>query len=82
MLPWIKLVRLENGINRNQMIGSSNYQKVPSENMGKQYDNELPWIFRFILGILKYAYTNKLEIVLGSLFVLISILIVMLMIKR
>jgi len=66
----------------NQIIGSASYQKSPGEKMGKTYDNELPWIFRFVLGILKYAYNNKLEIVLGSLVVLMSILLVTLVVKR
>jgi hypothetical protein len=74
--------RQENGNIANHGNGSAGYQKLPGENMGKIYDNELPWIFRFILGILKYAYNNKLEIVLGSLVLLMSILLVTLVAKR
>ncbi len=72
----------ENGNIGNQIAGSQSYQKLPGQNMDKYNDNKLPWIFRFVLGILKYAYNNKLEIVLGSLVVLISILIVTLVVKR
>lgn len=72
----------ENGDIGNQITGSARYKKLPGQNMGKTYDNELPWIFRFILGILKYVYNNKLEIALGSLVVLMSLLLVTLVVKR
>jgi len=75
-------VQQGNGNIGNQITGSASYQKLPGENMGKAYDNELPCIFRFVLDILKYAYNNKLEIVIGSLVLLISILLVTLVVKR
>ncbi len=77
-----KGLQQENGAIGNQITDSARYQKLPVQNMGKYNDNELPWIFRFILGILKYAYSNKMELLLGSLVVLVSVLIVMLVVKR
>ncbi|MCP4672206.1 MAG: hypothetical protein GY857_12970 [Desulfobacula sp.] len=66
----------------NQMAVSEKYQKAQKINHGTQYDDELPWIFRFIFGILKYVYSNKLTIVLWLAILCISILITTLVLKR
>ncbi|MDA3789705.1 MAG: hypothetical protein PF503_14575 [Desulfobacula sp.] len=71
-----------NGDARGQITKIAGYQQLPGVNVGRQYDNELPWIFRFLLGIFNYALNNKLEISTWSGVGLISMLIVTLVIKR
>jgi len=80
------------GKNENKISGSKNnvralnefrdYQKLPGENIGRSSDNELPWIFKIILGIIRFVYTHKLEIFLWSVVVIMSFLIGILVVKK
>ncbi|WP_022668824.1 hypothetical protein [Desulfospira joergensenii] len=66
----------------NRLEGDDEYRKPSSQRVGNSHASELPWIFSFILGIARYAYSNKLEIILWSGVIVIASLIVTLVIKK
>ena len=61
---------------------STGYQKLPGENIGTSHDSELPWIFRPVLKVFAYVSNNKQELLLWSSLLVLSVLLVILVVKR
>ncbi len=69
--------------------GRSGYEQnsqKPRPSSGKDtggyYDNELPWLFRVVLNTIKYFASNKLELFLWPVVILLFATLVTLMVKR
>ncbi len=66
--------------------GYENNNQKPRPSPGQDsvgyYNNELPWLFRVVLGAIKYFANNKLELFLWPVVVILLATLVTLMVKR